>query len=77
MIGADRLSKNDGGREGAMEHEPLRETVEIAGHQVLIAHDPEDGLWYVEASSVPGLAAEAQSRDDLLAELEILVPATS
>lgn len=57
---------------------PLRaergeDVVEIAGQQVAIAYDPDGEAWFVQASSVPGLAATAPTRDDLLDELPILI----
>ncbi len=45
----------------------------IAGRPVAVAFDPEAGVWYVEASAVPGLAAEAASEEELVAVLEVLV----
>ncbi len=47
--------------------------VEIAGQRVAIAYDAEAGVWYVQGSTVPGLAGEAASAADLIAELEVAV----
>jgi hypothetical protein len=57
---------------------PLRaeregEVVEIAGEKVALAYDPDRDAWFVQASSVPGLAASADSRDELLDELPSLI----
>ncbi len=51
--------------------------VEIAGQRVAIAYDPEAGVWYVQGSTVPGLAGEAASASDLIEELEVTVRALS
>jgi hypothetical protein len=57
---------------------PLRaergsEVVEIAGERVALAYDPDREAWFVQASSVPGLAASADTRDELLDELPSLI----
>ena len=57
---------------------PLRaerdgEVVEIAGEQVALGYDPDGETWFVRASSVPGLAATANTREELLDELPFLI----
>ncbi len=47
--------------------------IEIAGQTVVIAYDPEAGVWYVHGSTVPGLAGEAASASDLIEELQVTV----
>lgn len=47
--------------------------VDIAGQTVVIAYDPEAGIWYVCSSTVPGLAAEAASASELIEELQVAV----
>lgn len=57
---------------------PLRQTreaqlVRIDGESVEVAYDPDGELWFVRASSVPGLAASADTLDDLVDELPELI----
>jgi predicted RNase H-like HicB family nuclease len=47
--------------------------VVITGQTVVIAYDPEAGIWYVRSSTVPGLAAEAASAAELIEELQVAV----
>ncbi len=47
--------------------------VDIAGQTVVIAFDPEAGVYYVHTSTVPGLTGEAASAEDLIAELQVTV----
>jgi len=47
--------------------------VEIAGEQVVLGYDPDGELWFVRTSSVPGLSATADTRDELLDELPFLI----
>ncbi len=47
--------------------------IEIAGQKVVIAYDPEGGVWYVHSSTVPGLTGEAASISELIEELEVTV----
>jgi hypothetical protein len=47
--------------------------VRIGEHTVVIAHDPNAGIWYVQSSSVPGLHAEAPTAEELIDELPLLV----
>ena len=56
-----------------MSAEEHTETVEIAGHTVVIAYNAEAGLWYVRSSTVPGLVAEAGSASELIEELQVTV----
>ena len=49
------------------------QTLVVAGQPVVIAWDEEARVWFVEASAVPGLAAEAATEEELAAELEVLV----
>jgi len=37
--------------------------------------DEKSNVWYVEKSNVPGLRAEAETQEELLEELKILIPA--
>jgi len=43
--------------------------------ELLIKHDNLTGVFYVFSSNVPGLHAEADQLDELLTELETLIPA--
>ena len=57
---------------------PLRaerggEVVQVGEHQVAIAFDPDGETWLVTASSVPGLAGEATTREELLDALPHLI----
>ena len=36
--------------------------------------DPEGGVWVATSPDVPGLVAEAESPDDLMRKLQILIP---
>ncbi len=47
--------------------------IEIAEQTVVIAYDPEAGVWYVHSSTVPGLTGEAASASDLIEELQVAV----
>ena len=47
--------------------------VDIAGQTVVIAFDPEAGVYYVHTSTVPGLTGEAASAEDLIEELQVTV----
>jgi hypothetical protein len=49
------------------------QVVGIAGQTVVIACDPEVGIWYVRSSTVPGLTSEAASASDLIEELQVIV----
>ena len=60
---------------------PLRadrgeEVVAIGDARVAIAYDPDGETWYVRTSSVPGLVAEAGSREELLEDLPRLIGGT-
>jgi hypothetical protein len=57
---------------------PLRaerdgEVLDLAGAQVVIGYDPDGETWFVRTSSVPGLAATAGTREELLDELPLLI----
>jgi hypothetical protein len=59
---------------------PLRDdreehVVPVGDHRVAIAYDPDGESWYVRTSSVPGLVAEADTADALIAELPGLIAA--
>lgn len=41
---------------------------------VTVSHDKNEGVWYVLSSEVPGLNAEAQSLDGLVAVISDLAP---
>jgi len=41
---------------------------------VTVSHDKDEGVWYVLSSDVPGLNAEAQSLDELVAVIADLAP---
>ena len=47
--------------------------IEVAGQKVVVAYDPEGGVWYVHSSTVPGLTGEAASLSELVEELEVTV----
>ena len=47
--------------------------VEIAGEKVVLGYDPDGEVWFVRTSSVPGLSATADTRDELLDELPFLI----
>lgn len=47
--------------------------VAIGDHRVAVAYDPDGEGWYVRTSSVPGLVAEAEDLDDLVAALPGLI----
>lgn len=57
---------------------PLRaerdgEIVEIDGEKVALGYDPDGEMWFVRASSVPGLEAGATTREELLDALPLLI----
>jgi predicted RNase H-like HicB family nuclease len=41
---------------------------------VTVAHDEEEGVWFVESSNVPGLNAEAPTLDALVESITDLAP---
>ena len=47
--------------------------VAIDGETVVVAYDPDGESWFVRTSSVPGLAAEAETLDALIEELPALI----
>ena len=47
--------------------------VEIAGETVALGYDPDGEVWFVRTSSVPGLSASADTREELLDELPFLI----
>ena len=59
--------------DSALRAERDTELVEVAGQQVALGYDPDGDVWFVQASSVPGLIATAGSRDELLAILPHLI----
>ncbi len=48
--------------------------VEERGLQVMVSHDSENGVWFVTESDIPGLNAEAESFDALVAVVTDLAP---
>lgn len=57
---------------------PLRaerdeEIVRIGEHRVVVAYDPDGESWFVRTASLPGLRAEAATREELLDELPHLI----
>ena len=57
---------------------PLRaerdsEVVEVAGAKVALGYDPDGEIWFVRGSSVPGIMASADTREELLDELPFLI----
>lgn len=57
---------------------PLRaerdeEVIQIGEHSVVLAYDPDGESWFVRTSNVPGLRAEAATREELLDELPHLI----
>ena len=58
-------------------HDEMTRTLEIAGHTVVIAYDPDAGVWYVQSSTVPGLIGEGASAAALEEELQVTVRALS
>ncbi len=60
-------------QDSALRAERGSEVVEIAGEKVALAYDPDREAWFVQASSVPGLAASADTREELLDELPSLI----
>lgn len=48
---------------------PQMRTYEVRAHR-----DAGAGVWWAESDDVPGLVAEAQTHDALIAELKLLVP---
>ncbi|WP_375462062.1 hypothetical protein [uncultured Enterovirga sp.] len=47
--------------------------VEFGEHRVALAYDLDGETWYVQASSVPGLAGQTGTLDELMDELPILI----
>ncbi len=47
--------------------------VDLEGEQVVLAYDPDGEVWCVLTSSVPGLAAEAETLDRLIEDLPRLI----
>lgn len=60
-------------RETALRAERDGEVVTVADERVAIGYDPDGEIWFVGASSVPGLRASADTRDELLGELPFLI----
>ena len=57
---------------------PLRaprheEVVAIEGERVVLTYDPDGERWFVRASSVPGLQADAETREELIEDLPLLI----
>jgi hypothetical protein len=48
--------------------------VELETLTVQVEHDEVSGIWYVAASDLPGLAAEAESYDALVAIIQDVAP---
>ena len=47
--------------------------VDLEGEQVVVAYDPDGEVWCVRTSSVAGLAAEAETLEELVDELPRLI----
>lgn len=47
--------------------------VEVGEHKVALAYDPDGETWYVRAASVPGLAGQTGTLDELMDELPLLI----
>lgn len=43
-------------------------------YYVIAVRDPDAGVWYVAESSIPGLSIEAESRDELVREVQSAAP---
>lgn len=57
---------------------PLRtereeQVLRIEGQSVVVAYDPDGESWHVGTSSVPGLRAEAETLDELIEALPLLI----
>ena len=50
-----------------------RDTVPME-YAVTVSHDEKNGVWFVQASDVPGLHAEASTLDDLVEIVADLAP---
>jgi hypothetical protein len=48
--------------------------LEPVSFSVQVEHDPMEGVWFVASSDVPGLAAEAESYDALVAVIQDVAP---
>lgn len=46
----------------------------MEAYEVLAHRDAEAGVWWAESDDVPGLAAEAETLEGLIEDLEVLVP---
>lgn len=41
---------------------------------IKVGWDPKTKVWFIDSTNIPGLNAEAESREDLLIKLDDLVP---
>jgi predicted RNase H-like HicB family nuclease len=49
-----------------MDRPPARRHIQPMQYTVTVAHDEEEGVWFVQHSDVPGLNAEAPTLDGLV-----------
>ena len=61
---------------------PLRaerdgQVLRLGEHAVAVAYDPDGEVWFVQASSVPGLEAEAGTLEELAAMLPAAIRETT
>lgn len=67
-IGGERLRSENPTRNDREER-----LLALGDHRVVLAYDPDGEAWYVRTSSVPGLAAEAETVDELAGSLPALI----
>jgi predicted RNase H-like HicB family nuclease len=67
------------GRRNALavvENHMVKRTTDTAkAFEVTAVWDPEAGVWVAESNDIPGLVAEAETMDELVPELEKIIPA--
>ena len=69
----DNLMRQDNSmrQDNPMRHQRDARLVAVGEHRVEIAYDPDGGLWFIRAASLPGLAGETAGT---LGELEDALP---
>ena len=60
-------------QESPLRQERGERLVSIEGQSIAVAYHPDGETWYVTASSVPGLEAQAADLDTLLDDLPQLI----
>lgn len=56
-----------------MRHQPIMGTIMVK-LEVVCQWDEKSQLWFVVESNVPGLSAEAPSKDEMVRVLDVIIP---